>query len=162
MKFISEDIINPVIDQLSDSDDLYEAKMIEFSEAQPFLLSFLLSEGFNVLDDQEKSLLFYLAMIIYFSVIEVYPELDTVTLEDIEKTDEANWTIVDQNRFKTIKEIADHFFDGYLQEDLLAFVEDALMVDDEYEISNIGRNVIFVSMKSFIDVFENSHAEIPE
>ncbi len=154
MKFISEDIINPVIDRLSDADDVYEVHMLEFSEEQPFLLSFLLSEGFNVLSDEEKSLLFYLSMIIYFSIKSEYPDCGTVELGTIEKVDEENWTKVDENKFKTMKEIADHFFSGYNQEDLLAFVEDALMEDEEYEISNIGRNVIFVSMKSFIDVFQ--------
>ena len=60
---------------------------------------------------------------------------------------------MDQHKFKTLKEIADFFFQDYPQEDLLAFVEDSLIDDEENDtpISNIGRNVIFVSMKSFID-----------
>lgn len=152
MKFISEEIINPVIDEISDDEAVYEEKMLSFSEAQPFLLAFLLSEGFDVLEEHEKSLLFYLAMIIYFSVEAVYPELDIIELEDIQNADETNWIAVDRLKLKETKAIADHFFMDYEQEDLLAFVEDALMEDEEYQISNIGRNVIFVSMKSFIDV----------
>ncbi|WP_235298483.1 hypothetical protein [Portibacter marinus] len=157
MKFISEDTINPVIDEISDQNEVFEEKMLEFSEAQPFLLAFLLSEGFDVLEEQEKSMLFYLSMIIYHSVTREYPEIDTVTLEEIQEVDEKNWTIVDQNKFKTTKQIADFFFDGYPQEDLLAFVEDALMEDEEYELSSIGRNVIFVSLKSFIDVLDQQY-----
>jgi len=152
MKFISEEIINPVIDEISDQEEIYEQRMLEFSEAQPFLLAFLLSEGFNVLEEHEKSMLLYLCMIVYYSVQAEEPELDVVELEEIQSIDEANWTTVDSKKFKTMKEIADHFFDGYEQEDLLAFVEDALVEDEEYEISAIGRNVIFVSLKSFIDV----------
>ena len=49
MNFISEEVINPVIDLLSDNEELYEKYMLEFSEDQPFLLAFLLSEGFVVL-----------------------------------------------------------------------------------------------------------------
>ncbi len=158
MKFISEDIINPVIDEISDDEALYEERMLTFSEAQPFLLAFLLSEGFNVLEEEEKSLLFYLSMILYYSVLSEYPEMDIVELDQIQAVDEENWTVVDRSKFKSMKEIADHFFDGYAQEDLLAFVEDALGEDEEYQISNIGRNVIFVSMKSFIDVLAQQNA----
>ncbi len=158
MKFIHEEMINPVIDRLSDNEEVFEKAMIDFAEAQPFLLSFLLSEGFDILTEEEKSLFFYLAIVLYFSVAGEYDDLDLVELESIEYFDEANWTIVDQNKFKTLKEIADHFFKDYPQEDLLAFVEDALTEDEEYLISNIGRNVIFVSMKSFIDVL-HKHAE---
>lgn len=162
MNFISEDVINPVIDLLSDNEEVYEKYMLEFSEDQPFLLGFLLSEGFDVLDEQEKSMLFYLAMIIYFSVLNGIEEesIDTIELASIQEVDEENWTIVDQNKFKIMKEIADHFFTGYGQEDLLAFVEDALMEDEEYELSKIGRNVIFVSMKSIIDILDRSISTI--
>ena len=156
MNFISEEVINQVLDELSEDDTTIEYLTKEFAEAQPFLLSFLLSEGFEVLDAQEKSLLFYLAMVMYFSVVKVYPEIDIVELVAIQAIDEENWTTVDQSRFKTMKEIADHFFNGFKQEDLLAFVEDALMEDEEYSLSNIGRNVIFVSMKSIIDALDQN------
>jgi hypothetical protein len=162
MNFINEEVINPVIDLISDNDELFEKYMLEFAEEQPFLLAFLLSEGFDVLSDEEKSMLFYLSMIIYFSVVNGVEgaEIEMIELEKIQSTDEDNWTEVDHAKFKTMKEIADHFFQGFEQEDLLAFVEDALMEDEEYEISNIGRNVIFVSMKSFIDVLHHSISTI--
>ena len=101
-------------------------------------------------------------MILYFSVVNGSPEeeLDTIELGTIQSVDEENWTEVDQHKFKEMNEIADHFFAGFIQEDLLAFVEDALMEDEEYEISKIGRNVIFVSMKSFIDVLDRSISTI--
>jgi len=162
MNFISEEVINPVIDLLSDNEALYEEYMLEFSEKQPFLLAFLLSEGFDVLDEHEKSMLFYLAMILYFSVVKgtSEAEIDTIELATIQSVDEENWTEVDQHKFKEMKEIADHFFTNFSQEDLLAFVEDALMEDEEYEISKIGRNVIFVSMKSLIDILDRTISTI--
>lgn len=152
MNFINEDTINHVIDQLFEGEEKYERKVAEFSEEQPFILSFLLSNGFDVLEETEKSLLFYIAMVIYYSVKDEGEELDLVELEVIQRIDEENWTVVDQNKYRNLKEIADHFFVDYPQEDLLAFVEDALTEDEEYDISNIGRNVIFVSMKTLIDI----------
>lgn len=153
MNFISEEAINDIIVALDENEALSEQKMEEFSENQPFLLSFLLSESFNILDETEKSLLFYLALVIYSACSEIHSEMDTIELDAIENADENNWTLVDQHKFKTLKEIADFFFQDYPQEDLLAFVEDSLIDDEENDtpISNIGRNVIFVSMKSFID-----------
>lgn len=154
MNFISEDIINNTVDLISDEDTSYEDLMQQFSESQPFLLSFLMSEGFDVLEEQEKSLLFYMSLVIFQSITKVEGEIETVTLEQIQKIDDEHWSTVDAQKFKTMKEIADHFFQDHPQEDLLAFVEDTLVEDEEYSISNIGRNVIFVSMTTLIRCFQ--------
>lgn len=140
-----------VMDRIEEEEELYEMLLKNFSEDQPFLMAYLMSEGFEVLSETEKSLLFYMAMVIYESFKMESNEIPEVDLEIISDIDEKNWTQVDERKFKTMKEIADYFFEDYEQEDLLAFVEDALEEDDEETLTHIGRNVLFVSMKTFID-----------
>lgn len=151
MSFINEQNIDMVMDRIEEEEELYEMLLKNFSEDQPFLMAYLMSEGFEVLSETEKSLLFYMAMVIYESFKMESNEIPEVDLEIISDIDEKNWTQVDERKFKTMKEIADYFFEDYEQEDLLAFVEDALEEDDEETLTHIGRNVLFVSMKTFID-----------
>jgi hypothetical protein len=151
MNFISEEIIDKVMDRIDEEEDLYETLLKNFAEDQPFLMAYLMSEGFEVLNETEKSLLFYMAMVIFESFKMREHEIHEIDLETISEIDEKNWTQVDERKFRTIKEIADYFFTDYEQEDLLAFVEDALVEDGEETLTHIGRNVLFVSMKTFID-----------
>ena len=46
----------------------------------------------------------------------------------------------------------DVFFEDYAQEDMLAFVEDNLVEDEDSTITKEGREPIFVALKSVIDV----------
>jgi hypothetical protein len=54
---------------------------------------------------------------------------------------------------KPFQHKADVFFKDYPQEDLLAFVEDALADDEDSEVTKEGREPMFVALKTIIDVF---------
>ena len=45
----------------------------------------------------------------------------------------------------------DVFFENYQQEDLLAFVEDSLIDDEDEIVTKVGREPMFVALKSIID-----------
>jgi len=47
----------------------------------------------------------------------------------------------------------DIFFKNYFQEDLLAFVEDSLIEEEEGLVTKVGREPMFVALKSIIDVW---------
>ena len=64
MEFVSEKIIDTVIDELEQySDEQYETQMEAFAEAQPVLFAWLFSEHFELLNDEEKGYLQYLCLI---------------------------------------------------------------------------------------------------
>jgi len=51
----------------------------------------------------------------------------------------------------------DAFFEGYAQEDLLAYVEDSLLLSEEQGKNELGvtpegRPLLFISLKTLIDV----------
>ena len=61
MKFVSEDVIDQVIEDLEQlGEDKYEAKMEAFSEAQPVVVAWLFSEQFDLLTEDERGFMQYL------------------------------------------------------------------------------------------------------
>ena len=67
--------------------------------------------------------------------------------------EEKNWQLFEDNQKISWEDKMTKVFESYPQTDLLAFVEDMLVEDDDDEttISNIGREFIFVTAKSFVD-----------
>ena len=53
---------------------------------------------------------------------------------------------------KRFRDRMDIFFENYSQEDLLAFVEDNLVEDEDSLVTKEGREPMFVALKSVIDI----------
>ncbi|MDX2134102.1 MAG: hypothetical protein SFV52_04930 [Saprospiraceae bacterium] len=156
MKPISADTIDRVIDELDNlSEDQYEQRMTAFAEAQPMLLAWLETESFDFLSEDEKGYLEYLALIIWSAVEKGGESPEPAEEEAIGEAEEANYDIMEQTAGKPFRERLDPFFEGYAQEDLLSFAEEAVLEDEEDPESLVtkeGREVIFVSLKTVIDV----------
>ncbi len=65
--------------------------------------------------------------------------------------EEENWTIVDS--LTGFKSVMDHWFSETQEEELLAYIEDSLVEDEEDFISKEGRLFIAVKCKTLVDVF---------
>ncbi len=150
--FISEKTIDQIIGQLETSDFEYEIE--KFGKAQPALMSYIFSEDFELMTQEERELLLYMMLVAWLSVEKTTGEkadpLSKMALEDAEET---NWELLEGVNEKRFRERMTVFFDNSAQEDLLAFVEDTLTEDDEDSIvTKEGREPIFVAMKTVIDV----------
>lgn len=158
MEFVSENIIDAVIDALEDySDEQYEAEMEAFSAAQPVLFAWLFSEHFDLLTDDEKGYLQYLALIAWRSIEKVNGVLDAVSEEQIGEAEEANYAVLEASTAKKFRDRLNAFFEGSTQEDLLAFAEEAVLEyedDPESLVSKEGKEPIFVALKTLVDVFD--------
>ncbi|MCB0577469.1 MAG: hypothetical protein KDC61_23110, partial [Saprospiraceae bacterium] len=92
MQFVSEKIIDAAIDGLEELDDeQYEQRMEAFAEAQPVIFAWLFSEQFELLTEDEKGYLQYLALIVWLSVTKVNGETDAVSEEQIGEAEERNF-----------------------------------------------------------------------
>jgi hypothetical protein len=140
MKFISE------ADQ--------EAFFRTLGEDQPIVLSFLVSEDVKVLTLEEQELMYLLAAILYKSILNTHPDCPMIDEDILGKAEEQNWALMEANIRGTFSERITPFFENYPQEDLLAFVEDALVFDEDSQVTNEGRSYLFVVLKSMIDAFE--------
>jgi hypothetical protein len=156
MKFVSETIIDAVIEELEKLDDArYEDRMEAFSEAQPLLFAWLFSEQFDLLTDDEKGYLQYLALIAWSAIERVNGPLGMVSEQEIGEAEEKNYEALELSAAKKFRERLDFFFENTPQEDLLAFAEDAVLEEEDDPDSLVtkeGREPIFVALKTLVDV----------
>lgn len=158
MKFVSETVIDQIIEHLDDaSEEEYESRMTAFAEAQPVLTAWLFGEQFDLLTEYEKGYLQYLCLIAWSAAEKVGGPLEPVSEEQIGEAEERNYEILENSTGKRFRDRLDPFFEGTDQEDLLAFAEDAVSEDEddddpESSITKEGREPVFVAVKTLIDV----------
>ena len=151
--FISEKIIDRITKALDNEENGYDQAIGDMQAKQPILFSYLLSESFKLLIEEESEYLLYLALVIWKAVDAEVTDLPLLDSEKIEEIEEKNWTLLNETKARKFNEKLDVFFDKYPQEDLLAFVEDAL-VDDEDEdafVTKEGKELLFIGLKTTID-----------
>ncbi len=151
---VSEEIIDGVISTF-DNEGNYQQFSISLVESQPGLIAYLESESNSILTEEEKDLQWYCTAVILKSIEIAKGALAFADTQKISKAEENNYALVDDKNQK-FKMIADTFFADCIEEDLLAFVEDTLIPDEISFITPVGRKVIFISLKTIIDVFSNS------
>jgi hypothetical protein len=156
MKFVSEKIIDAVIEELEDlPDEQYEQRMEAFAEAQPMLFAWLFSDNFELLNEDEKGYLQYLALIAWLSITKVNGPGEPVSEEQIGEAEEKNYQVLEASTAKKFRDRLNPFFENTPQEDLLAFAEDAVLEDEddpESLVTKEGREPIFVAIKTLVDV----------
>ncbi len=143
---ITERQIDDIIDHLERQDD--KEIIEEISQSQPALLSYVLSEGFEMLTKDEHKIMIFLFLVIYSAFGS---ELETIDPSDIEVTEDKNWEIFNETSGTEFQDKITPFFKDYNQEDLLAFVEDTLVDDEDNPVTPEGRAVIFIGMKTVVD-----------
>ncbi len=155
MQFISEENIIRAGEALGESEGKYEQSIDQLREEQPLLLSFLFSESFQAFTQSEKEYLLYLMLVVWKAVKLSGEEVPAVSEKELSEAEERNWNLLQGVKARRFHERLDVFFVEYPQEDLLAFVEDALADVDAEEgepmVSGEGREAMFVSLKSVID-----------
>ena len=153
MTIIEEKTIEESIELLSDK-EMYHQFFEETVTENSGLVAYLSAEGFNILTEEEKDLMWYCALVLLHSWKKITGDFPSISNDDIEDAEEANYDIVGEKQIK-FKEVADLLFEEYEQEDLLAFVEDTLTPDEEDFITPVGRKVLFISLKTIIDVMDD-------
>ena len=99
------------------------------SEYENHVLAFCISVIYNVVSHQNSSV-----------------EFD---IEEYQNFEEKNWSTRDNH--SKLEESINLFFKDYKEEDLLAFVEDMIAEEDITMMSIAGKEIIFITCKSYID-----------
>ncbi len=159
---VSEVNIEKVLEKFERDAALYEEAAREFGEQQPELLQYLLNVPEGVLTPEEGEYLLYLAIIIWQSVCDVYGSGPKHSGKAIETAEEKNWELWEAGSGSFNRRL-DAFFEKTTQEDLLAFVEDSLTLDEEDEQSNPpitkeGAEPMFIALKTLIDLLTNQRS----
>ncbi len=155
---ISETTIDKTIELLENQPDGYEIALRDFAGKQPAVLSFLMSENEGALSEEERDFMVYMAVVVWKSILAEDLDPPKVSVEELAEAEEANWEKLQSSKAKTFRERLDVFFEDYPEEDLLAFVEDALTIDEEdeeddnFHLTQDGQEPMFVALKTVIDV----------
>jgi hypothetical protein len=157
MQFIDENTIDEIAVQLGTSESSRAAAVNALRVEQPVLLAYLFSENFDAFLDREREYLLFLVLVIMESAKAKTKEpLPAITEDILGEVEESNWSRIQTVSAKRFRERLDVFFDNTHQEDLLAFVEDALIDEEDGLLSKEGREPIFIVLKSIIDALERA------
>ena len=148
---VPESVIEEVINHFDQEEVEYVNALAEILESQPALLAFLNHESLDILMEDEKDILWYIVLILYTSIEKSGRKMEDISDQILNENEEKNWELLLQQPKGPFRDRLTPFFENYAQEDLLAFVEDTLELDDESPITTVGREVIFISSKSIID-----------
>ena len=145
-------IIDEVTEELSASGKAIEHTLELMNEHQPVLLGYLFSETFEVFTEREREFILFLVCVIWKSIFRVFGPQELVKETHISTAEDHNWGLLQDVTSHRFRDRLDIFFAEHpAEEELLAFVEDAILDDDESPVTNEGREPIFVSLKSIID-----------
>ncbi len=156
---ITEATIDKILETFENQAVDYEQFVRDFAKHQPAIFSYLIGDNEGVFSQDEEDFLLYLALAIYKSVEDASEEdLPIIEEEDITGAEEANWSLMESSKATDFHKRLDIFYETSPEEDLMAFVEDALTGEAENEegeafsITPEGREPMFVALKTVIDV----------
>ena len=158
MQFVSEKIIDKAAEIIGAEENL-AGVVQEFKASQPVVLAYLFSENFALLTQKEREYMMFLTLVIWKACENSPSEIDPVSQKLLEDLEENNWEKLHKVVSRKFNERIDLFFKNYPQEDLLAFVEDALVHDEDSDVTKEGRDYIFIALKTIIDSFHESGNE---
>jgi hypothetical protein len=151
MTFVTEDIIDSTAADLGGSEDFQQESIERFRQEQPVIFEYFFSEDFEAFTKGEKEYALFLALVVFESIKKVRPELSSIDEKAFLEAEESNWEKLQAVTARRFKERMDVFFEAYPQEDLLAFVEDSLIDDQDTLVTKEGREPLFVFLKTIID-----------
>ncbi|HRO08414.1 MAG TPA: hypothetical protein PK611_06540 [Saprospiraceae bacterium] len=154
MQFIPEITINQILTNF-ENEKIYYEYIEKLYNDQKDLMAFINEENQSLLTDNEIGILRFLTVVICTS-IENHYTLPVITGKMLEDAEENNWSVFHDTEQKSFNKILDLFFENYAQEDLLALVEDSIQDDENEEITQVGREIIFVAAKSIIDTLDKN------
>lgn len=151
-------IIDEVTEELSSSEKAFEHAVELINQQQPVLLSYLFSESFEAFTQSERAYLLFLAAVIWKSVFRVWGQQDTIEEGELSLAEDRNWGLLQSAGSRGFRERMNVFFDDAPgEEDLLAFIEDALLDDEDSPVTQEGREPLFVTLKSIVDCLVGPH-----
>ena len=144
---ISESQIEAAVDALQHTDLTKDVETLLNAQLIAYISTEIVN---NLLEDEQGVLEFCLTVIAKTIQGNEGYQFD---IDKFFESEERNWA----NRDKSTKweDSVNAYFADYPEEDLLAFVEDMLVEDEDQSLSTVGQEIIFISCKSFIDAHLN-------
>ena len=160
MNKISAEIVERTWKEMSTMSPLNYPKLInKFSKEQPFILTYLIAVDGQQFNEDERELLLYLGVVIWMMMSRGNNPLPKVTEKMIDDAEEKNIKMLEYLEGETetdFYETTDTILQDYNQPEVLRYVVEALMEDDDEDVDiqeeNIGLMMIY--LKTVIDCFD--------
>lgn len=156
MKRIDELTITTAAETLGDDSVSAELALDAFREEQPLLLAYLMSENFEALTLREQEFMLFITLVIWTAVKSESTEITEVDPDQLSEAEEHNWALLEASDKRMFHERLDVFFEDSPEEEILAFLEDALSDEEDGLSTHVGREAMFVSLKSISDCLLSS------
>lgn len=152
MDFVDEITIEEIVEKLGGSDIDFENQVEHLKEKYPLRLGYLFTEDTEAFTKEEQSLLLFLGTVIISACEEInQAPLPMIEEKDLMAFEELNWEKIQTSKETGFHNRIDSFFAGTSQEDLLAFIEDNLVEDEDNIVTKEGREPIFILLKTLVD-----------
>ncbi|TXF90005.1 hypothetical protein FUA23_08620 [Neolewinella aurantiaca] len=147
---IQEATIERILARLESGTDDFNVEIQDFAEAQPNLAAYLTNEDSETLNEDERTLLLFGAIVIYQSVMDERIVRDVISEEIIGQLEEDNYALMPAKG--AFRDRLTPFFEESEEEELLAFAEDLIVAEaDEDGITKEAREPMFIALKTVID-----------
>ncbi len=147
---ITEARIDKAIEQIESQGNAQQ--LLEQFVAKNSALHDYFTADSEVLFEEEVDFFYGLFLTLLFATDTLEVEID---LESFQELEEGNWKTFYEA--KNLNASFDLYFANYPEEDLLAYVEDATMAEQDDEdfafLTNVGKEWIVVKAKTYIDYF---------
>lgn len=147
---IQETTIERVLERLESGTDDYRVEIQDFAEAQPHLAAYLTNEDGDTLNEEERTLLMFGAVVIYQSVLDERAVRGIIPEAMIGQAEEENYALMPEKG--AFRDRLTPFFEDSDEEELLAFAEDLIVAEaDEDGITKEAREPMFIALKTLVD-----------
>jgi len=160
MNRISEQLVETTWKEMSSMSPVNYPKLInKFAKEQPIILAYLMADDDEMFNEDERELLLYLGVVIWKIMSQGNKPLPKVTEKMIDDVEEKNIKMLEYLEGETeigFYETTATILEDYNQPEVLRYVVEALMEDDEEAVDireeNIGMMMIY--LKTVIDCFD--------
>jgi hypothetical protein len=133
----------------------------ELGQVQPYILTYLMATGSDILDDEEREILLFMGLMVWKLVISQVNSIPEISGEELSECEEKNLNMLEylagepeEEFFITVEKI----MNKYHQSEMLRYCIDRIMEEPESENikenDNIGMIVIY--LKSVIDCLDSA------
>ncbi len=153
---INEQTIEQAAEQLAENAD-FEVAIEQLQQDQPIVMGWFFSANFDLFTQAEREYLLYLTLVIYHSIRLAVTKVPQPDADAISQAEERNWETMSTVNSSIFHQRLDPFFKTTDQEDLLAFIEDALSdYEDDELVTREGREALFIVLKTLVDCWTDN------
>ena len=139
------------IKKLEEQALLFEEEVEHWTQWQPQLASYILSDDFSLLSETEREILLFGSTVLFSLASQKDKAANPISEDVIGELDEANWTWIEEAEGRHLSEKMDGWFTSYPEPELLAFIEDLCLDEEQEDISPSGGEMMVVALKTVAD-----------